>query len=161
MGRHHLSYEQCLARYPRLARLVAWTGILSSGEAGCAIRDFRDGYNFSGEAVNHFGGTRAIISAPSRTATRFGACLQLGPQRSRPARPSDGQGIPMARGAGGALWRTRGARTDVRAPPPRISGPHGSPGACSPFGLGSPNPSWAGRMVLSETGPAVSDPLVR
>jgi hypothetical protein len=61
MGRHHLSYEQCLARYPRLARLVAWTGILSSGEAGCAIRDYRDGYNFSGEAVNHFGGTRALI----------------------------------------------------------------------------------------------------
>jgi len=47
---------------PRLRKLVQWVAILSTGEADACIRDYRAGYDYSGEAVNHFGGTRAVIT---------------------------------------------------------------------------------------------------
>lgn len=46
---------------PRLLRLVKWVGILSDGEAEACVRDYREGRVYSGEAVNHFGGTRRLI----------------------------------------------------------------------------------------------------
>lgn len=47
--------------HPRIAAAVKWAGILSTGETECALRDFRAGDNWSGEAVNHFGGTKKLI----------------------------------------------------------------------------------------------------
>lgn len=38
----HMTYEECVARWPRLTRLMQWCAILSWGEAGCALRDYRD-----------------------------------------------------------------------------------------------------------------------
>lgn len=58
----HITMDQAMARYPRLVKCMQWVAILSSYEAGCCIRDFKDGYDFSGEAVNHFGGPRAVIT---------------------------------------------------------------------------------------------------
>ena len=47
----------------RLIRAMKWVAILSESEAAACIRDHRDGLAYSGEAVNHFGGTRAVILA--------------------------------------------------------------------------------------------------
>jgi hypothetical protein len=75
------TYQCMVNRYPRLVRAIQWTAILSSGEAGCALRDYvyaRDGVTHSdlirwggGEAVCHFGGPlrvirRAIATRPIR-----------------------------------------------------------------------------------------------
>jgi hypothetical protein len=48
-------------RTPKLLRAMRWVAILSHGEAEAALRDFRAGLSYSGEAVNHYGGTRAVI----------------------------------------------------------------------------------------------------
>ena len=64
MTREHLTYQECAARYPLLVRACKWVAILSDGEAACAIRDYRDGFQgpgFGSEAVAHFGGPRAVI----------------------------------------------------------------------------------------------------
>lgn len=66
----HLTFEECLQRYPRLVKTMQWVAILSSGEAACAIRDYRDGFKgreYGGEAVNHFGGPEAVIRAGIRS----------------------------------------------------------------------------------------------
>lgn len=47
---------------PRLALYMKWVAILSDGETWAAIRDQRLGYQYSSEAVNHFGGTQAVIT---------------------------------------------------------------------------------------------------
>jgi hypothetical protein len=54
---------------PRLQKLVSWVAILSSGEADACIRDYRAGYPYSGEAVNHFGGTHAVIERAVKMRT--------------------------------------------------------------------------------------------
>jgi hypothetical protein len=67
--RHHLTYQECAARYPLLVRAMKWVAILTDGEAACAIRDYRDGYQgpeFGSEAVCHYGGPRAVIEAAWR-----------------------------------------------------------------------------------------------
>jgi hypothetical protein len=51
-----------MAQTPHVQRLVKWVGILSDGEADACIRDYRAGLPFSGEAVNHFGGTKAVVN---------------------------------------------------------------------------------------------------
>ncbi len=53
--------DECITRYPRLIRNMRFVAILSVTEAGACLRDFRNGSEYSGEAVNHFGGTRAVI----------------------------------------------------------------------------------------------------
>lgn len=60
--RAYLTYEDCIARYPRLIRAMQFVACLTKGEAGCAIRDYRAGSLYSGEAVNHFGGTSVVIA---------------------------------------------------------------------------------------------------
>lgn len=49
------------ARNPRLARMIRAAAILSATEAEACLRDHRRGDGYSGEAVNHFGGTHAVI----------------------------------------------------------------------------------------------------
>ncbi len=49
------------ASYPRLVRAMCWYSILSITEACAAIRDYKRGSNWSGEAVDHAGGTRCVI----------------------------------------------------------------------------------------------------
>ena len=48
--------------YPRrLLRCMQYVAVLSDSEAKCAVRDWRAGYIYSGEAVNHYGGTLRVI----------------------------------------------------------------------------------------------------
>jgi len=37
----HLTFEECIARYPRLVAAIQRCGVFSLPEAGCAIRDYR------------------------------------------------------------------------------------------------------------------------
>jgi len=51
----HLTYEECIERYPLLVAALQWVLIGSQSEAGCVIRDYRDGLPFSCEACSHSG----------------------------------------------------------------------------------------------------------
>ena len=51
----HLTLEECVNRYPILTRNLQDVLIGSVGEAGCVIRDYRDGFDFSCEACSHSG----------------------------------------------------------------------------------------------------------
>lgn len=72
----HLDLDQCAHRYPRLLRAVKWAACLSHTEAAATLRDIRDvchgylepGYLKwgGGEAVAHFGGPQAVITAAIR-----------------------------------------------------------------------------------------------
>jgi hypothetical protein len=52
---HHLTWEECLKRYPRICLLVADVLIGSASEAACCLRDYRDGHHYGSEAVSHSG----------------------------------------------------------------------------------------------------------
>ena len=58
-------------RYPRLIRSLQWLAILSESEAAACIRDYKAGLSFSGEAVNHFGGTRPLITRAASGHVRW------------------------------------------------------------------------------------------
>lgn len=85
--RGHIDAPACAARYPRLIRVMSWVAILSTNEAACAVRDYRDGWRgpgSGGEAVAHFGGTAATIRAALRARhvfARFETLIDL-PGRS-------------------------------------------------------------------------------
>ena len=49
-------------RYPHLIKAMKWAAILCEYEAIYAIRDYKAGDDYSGEAVNHFGGIRAVLT---------------------------------------------------------------------------------------------------
>jgi hypothetical protein len=92
----HLTYEQCAARYPRLIRAMQWTAILSSGEAACGLRDYRDArealqgrspftgatirieddWKAYGRDIMRFGGSEAVahFGGPLRLVQRAVAC---------------------------------------------------------------------------------------
>jgi len=57
-------------RYPRLIAALQWVACLSWGEAVTCIRDYQEGRDYSGEAVNHFGGTRETLERASRAWVR-------------------------------------------------------------------------------------------
>ena len=65
-------------RYPRLLAAMQWVAILSPGEAACCIRDYKAGRDWSGEAVNHFGGTRAVLQRAWETR---GVSRKIGQER--------------------------------------------------------------------------------
>lgn len=93
---HHLTWEQCVMRFPRLASSLQWVACLSLPEAGCAIRDYRDAREASngrspfpdtrhepdlwrvwgedmlahggGEAVAHYGGPRKAVQRAVQVA---------------------------------------------------------------------------------------------
>lgn len=58
---------EILQRWPRVILGAQWAACLSWGEAIACIRDYKAGREYSGEAVNHFGGTRIVLQ---RAATR-------------------------------------------------------------------------------------------
>lgn len=58
----YLTSDEIRARYPRLIRAACNAAILCTTEAIACIRDYAAGMPTSGEAVNHFGGTRAVLS---------------------------------------------------------------------------------------------------
>jgi hypothetical protein len=51
----HRTWEDCVQRYPLLTRALQWVLIGSQSEAGCVLRDYRDGFPFSCEACSHSG----------------------------------------------------------------------------------------------------------
>ena len=62
----YLTWEECEERYPRLVRAMQNAAILSSSEAACALRSWRCRFRHDschgGEAVEHFGGVKAVIT---------------------------------------------------------------------------------------------------
>ena len=56
-----MNTEQIIKRYPRLIRAMQCAAILSTYEAVYCIRDLKRNEDYSGEAVNHFGGTREVL----------------------------------------------------------------------------------------------------
>ncbi len=65
--RRHYPIEYCAYRYSRLLTAMRWVAILSHTEAAACLRDYRDGLEWSGEAVNHFGGTRKVVERAIKT----------------------------------------------------------------------------------------------
>ena len=61
MATSYLDHDEAARRYPRLIRAMRWVACLNSTEAQSAIIMHRAGHEFAGEAVNHFGGCRAVI----------------------------------------------------------------------------------------------------
>jgi hypothetical protein len=57
-------------RYPRLIQALMWVACLSHGEAVACIRDHRQNFAYSSEAVNHFGGTKRCLMAAARQRVR-------------------------------------------------------------------------------------------
>lgn len=49
------------SRYPRLHAAIMRCGVFSATEASACLRDLASGHRYSGEAVNHFGGTREVV----------------------------------------------------------------------------------------------------
>jgi hypothetical protein len=72
---NYRTYQDCEKRYPRLIRAMCWAACLSTGEAACAIRDFRHYPGcMGGEAVAHYGGPERAIREAIRhrhTVTRM------------------------------------------------------------------------------------------
>lgn len=66
-----MTHDEIARRYPRLLHAMQWVAILSDGEAIACIRDYLSGLPYSGEAVNHFGGTKAVIDRASRQRVRW------------------------------------------------------------------------------------------
>jgi hypothetical protein len=54
----------------RLLSAVRWAAVLSHGEAEACVRDYRCGRHYSGEAVNHYGGTSSVLTTATHTAIR-------------------------------------------------------------------------------------------
>jgi hypothetical protein len=100
-GRPIASYDYMVARFPRLTKAMQWAAILSSSEAGCALRDYvraRDGVYArhavyrgiehdptedimlygGGEAVAHYGGPRKLVRAAASYRVRSAARRVLG-----------------------------------------------------------------------------------
>ena len=61
-----------LLHYPRLVRAMREIATLKSVEAAACIRDFKAGRRWSGQVVNHYGGTRKLMADAwsYRTAVR-------------------------------------------------------------------------------------------
>jgi hypothetical protein len=56
-----LTPEEIAKRYPHTIQVMKFAAILCTTEAVHAIRDYKRGDDYSGEAVNHFGGIREVI----------------------------------------------------------------------------------------------------
>jgi hypothetical protein len=54
-------YDEIARRYPHLIKAMQNVAILCKSEAIYCIRDLKAGSDYSGEAVNHFGGTREVL----------------------------------------------------------------------------------------------------
>jgi hypothetical protein len=67
--RAYLSPAQLEAKYSRLLANMRWAAMLSNGEALACLRDYRAGDKYSGEAVNHYGGTVAVVKAAASLRT--------------------------------------------------------------------------------------------
>lgn len=68
-----ITYQSIQNRWPRLVSAIQWVACLSIGEAAACIRDYLEGREFSGEAVNHFGGTKQVLEAAIRPYSRQAA----------------------------------------------------------------------------------------
>jgi hypothetical protein len=53
--------DKIFKRYPRLIRSMQWVAILSVPEAVSCIENWKNGFDFSGEAVNHYGGNKKVL----------------------------------------------------------------------------------------------------
>ena len=60
-----MTYEEIKRRYPLLIESMKWAAILSTTEAADCIRALQE-HRGSGEAVDHFGGPRAVLAGALR-----------------------------------------------------------------------------------------------
>lgn len=58
-------------RNARLIRLMQWSALLSTYEAIACLRDYRLGIEYSSEAVNHYGGTTAVVKRALQLRTNY------------------------------------------------------------------------------------------
>jgi hypothetical protein len=68
-GRPGMTYEEIERRYPLLIDSMKWAAILSTTEAADCIRALQE-HRGSGEAVDHFGGPRAVLAGALRCRRR-------------------------------------------------------------------------------------------
>ena len=68
-----MTLENALKKYPHIIRAMSYIAILSTYESAGAIVDYKRGENYSGEAVNHFGGIREVIRCAWRERHRIPA----------------------------------------------------------------------------------------
>lgn len=54
-----------------LVQLMMFAACLSESEARNCLRDYRAGHKFSGEAVNHYGGTYAVVFRAVELRTNY------------------------------------------------------------------------------------------
>lgn len=63
MIRPYLLNEPMRTRYPNLIRACKWVATLCDSEAAHAIAMFKMGFDFGGEAVNHYGGPAQVVKS--------------------------------------------------------------------------------------------------
>lgn len=69
-------------RYPRLIRLMCWAASLSTSEASACLRDYVDGFEYSSEAVAHYGGATAVVTRAAQLRTNSTIRAMLAESRS-------------------------------------------------------------------------------
>lgn len=67
---------------PRLMRLMIWCAILSDSEATACLRDYRANVEYSSEAVNSYGGPRAVIERAVQLRTNYSLRRSLSATRA-------------------------------------------------------------------------------
>ena len=67
-----MTNDEIRVRYPRLIEACMWVACLSMGEAVACIRDYKAGFEYSSEAVAHYGGATAVVKrATSQTVRHY------------------------------------------------------------------------------------------
>ena len=66
MRNSYMRIEDAEMRFPRLVRSMRFAACLNSTEAASAIVMHRAGHAWAGEAVNHYGGVRAVLRGAIR-----------------------------------------------------------------------------------------------
>jgi hypothetical protein len=54
-------YNETIRRYPHVIRAMKCAALLCTSEAVYCIRDLKLNDDYSGEAVNHYGGTHEVL----------------------------------------------------------------------------------------------------
>ena len=76
--RPHLTDQQLLTRYRRVATLAKWSAILSTGEVTSWLTAYREGRQWDCEAVNSYGGVQALVKRVAQLRTNYSVRHMLG-----------------------------------------------------------------------------------
>jgi len=73
-----MTYEEIRRRYRKAIKLLQWVGLLTETEAISAIIAYKQGSKWACEAVDHFGGTKALVTAAWRARVTYRRLVQAG-----------------------------------------------------------------------------------